>query len=340
MDKRQQVIFKIMIMILLILISIIATRGAINIPVDKFGSVLIKSPDIPEVWLQVFWQIRFPKIVAAFLAGASLSVCGLLMQTFFRNPLADPFVLGVHSGSSLGVALWIMGTSYIPFLMNESIQNLGMVFFAILGGVITLFLLLLLSKQIPGRSVLLVMGLVFGHFSSGIINILISVSDANKIKNFLLWTLGSFQRVSDDRLLIFSIVIIIGLMVSFIFKKDLNVMVLGERYSKSLGLSINRTKYFLICITAILSGVVTAFCGPIVFIGIITPHLFRKIIQSSDHTILLPGVILLGGIIALFAELISSFHDGMIIPVNAVLGLLGVPVIIAFLWKNRKGEMG
>tara|TARA_Y100001958_G_C21220099_1_gene545455 strand:- start:488 stop:1501 length:1014 start_codon:yes stop_codon:yes gene_type:complete len=307
--------------------------------------VLLKGP-IPlnlgdPLTIDVLKEIRIPKVLTAILAGASLATSGLLMQTFFQNPLAGPFVLGIQSGSSLGVALWVLGLKWLPWSAIEKypiFERLGLTFSSMLGCLSVLLLLMFLSFRISGKLILLILGLVFSYISSGLINIMSLLAKANELKSFFLWSQGSFHRVSFDDLSIFMSISIIGLLLSLLLSKPLNIMLLGDRYAQSSGVSIRKIKFLLIFLTAILSGLVTSFCGPVAFLGVLVPHLARKIFQTGDHKVLLPSVMILGSIIALFSEALSSLTDPISLPLNAILGVMGFPALIIFLLKNKKQQ--
>ena len=305
--------------------------GPVNIPFNELLRFKYTSD-----WQTILWEIRFPKILTAILAGMALGLTGLIMQTYFNNPLADPYILGVQSGASLGVAIGMMALDSVMAVFPNFIGQLSTVFFASLGSLFTLFLLMILAKQLANRLILLVMGLVFGHVISGIISILVVFSESHKIKNFLLWTMGSFQRVSLDQIGIFVLVISIGTIFLFSLSSKLNLLLLGDKYARSSGLNVLRTRKILLWITAILTGTVTSFCGPIAFVGIISPHLARSFLKTSNHFILIPGVALLGVIMTLASEFVSSFMGDMTLPINGILGLVGGPVIFIILINYRK----
>ena len=307
--------------------------------------IFIKGP-IPfnledPLTLSVLKEIRIPKIITAILAGASLATSGLLMQTFFQNPLAGPFVLGVQSGSSLGVALWVLGLRWLPWSITDNFpifERLGLTLSSMIGCLAVLLSLFFLSFRISGKLILLILGLIFSYISSGLINIMSLLSKANELKSFFLWSQGSFHRVSFDDLGLFITISLIGLSLSFMLSKPLNIMLLGDRYASSSGLSIKKMKVILILLTAILSGLVTSFCGPIAFLGVLVPHLARKLFQTGDHKILLPAVMILGAIIALLSQALSTLTDPISLPLNAILGIMGFPLLIIFLLKNKKHQ--
>lgn len=311
-----------------------------------FGPIQMSMTDLLKVFSgssdnqmlsDIIFTIRVPKLLTAIFAGAALATAGLIMQSYFGNPLAGPFVLGINSGASLGVAFWMLGATYIATL-PEFFIHFGTSLFAILGSFIILFILLFLSFRITGKIVLLVVGLMFGHMSNGLINILMVIGEADNIKSFMMWGLGSFSRVDNTILPWFTLCLGITLIVALMQIKKLNLLLLGDQYAKSLGVNIKKIKVILISLTAILSGLVTAFCGPISFVGVIVPHIARAIFKSSDHKIIMPSSMLIGAVVCIFGELISSSSFGANIPVNAVMGLVGAPVIFIFLWKKRKSE--
>ncbi|MCK5884277.1 MAG: iron ABC transporter permease [Bacteriovoracaceae bacterium] len=333
---KNKTIFILLTAILLSLCSLILVSGPVSISFVDISS-LLSGGEVPEMVQNIFWKIRFPKMITALLAGASLATAGLLMQTYFQNPLAGPFVLGINSGASLGVAFWILGSGLFGVL-SGNLLSFGSILFAIGGSLVILLALLFLSFRIPGKVVLLVIGLMFGHMANGIINILINTGDAQKVKSFMVWGLGSFSKVDQMQLPWFAFTILLGLVIAVMQIKKLNILLLGENYAFSLGLNLIKTKIILISITAVLSGAVTAFCGPIAFVGIIVPHIARNVFKSNDHRIVLPSSMLIGGIITLVADYVSTSETFIAIPINAMMGLIGAPVIFVFLWNRRKGE--
>ncbi|MBL6988472.1 MAG: iron ABC transporter permease [Bacteriovoracaceae bacterium] len=312
------------------------SMGPIYIPFEVVTRFISGQEVASQTYFDILWQIRVPKILTGILAGSALSIAGLVMQTYFGNPLAGPFVLGISSGSALGVALWVMTSSIFLGALPEYFNDYGLVASGIFGGSIILLLLMLTASKVTSKVVLLVMGLLFGHFTSGIISVLVAKSGAQEIKTFLLWGLGSFERVSGNQLLVFLSVVVFAILCALLLIKPLNSLLLGEQYAKSMGLNISRFKYFAIVITAILAGSVTAFCGPIIFLGTVIPHLARWIFKTSDHKVLMPGVILLGSIFSLIAENIASGFFSLNIPLNAIMGLMGVPIIVVFMWSKQK----
>jgi len=311
---------------------IIISKGSVDNTFKQLYEVII-HPD-NSVLSNVFWELRLPRLLTALLAGAAMSCAGLLIQTYFENPLADPYVLGVHSGSSLAVSLLMVGGISSSLGLGYS---LGIVGASALGAMGTLLLLLTLFRIFPSKVMILVLGLILGYFFGGIVSILWAYADANELKNYFLWGLGSFSRTSGMDLKIFSIIVSVGVFCSFMMSKSLNLLLLGEEYACSLGMQGKKVQTFIILLAALLSGSVTAFCGPIAFIGIISPHGARFLFKKNDHRIFIPATILCGIAVALFAEMISSFSVAVILPINAILSLMGFPWIIFLLLNLKKG---
>ena len=330
---------KILLQLLLFcaLVFLLCILGPVDIGVTNIFKVLVGKMTKTELAMQLFWQLRFPKLITSVMAGAALSVSGLILQTYFRNPLAGPFVLGISSGASLGVAFFVMLSASVT--LNPLFSQVGVNFAAILGSLMILLILLVLFSRIPQRSVILIMGLMFSYFTSALINIMVVVSDAQNIKTYLLWTLGSFTRLSGDQLLIFSGIIGVALFLSLFLIRPLNLLLFGDHYAQSMGLSLRRVRFLIILLVALLSGTVTAFCGPVAFLGIIVPHIARSLFRTNDHRILLPLAILMGANVAMGAQVLMTYYHQYPLPLNAVLGILAVPVIALFLWKNKQEAM-
>lgn len=290
-----------------------------------------------ELFKTFFWNLRFPRLLVAFFSGGSLALVALLLQTYFQNPLAGPFVLGIHSGASLGVALWIF---FFEFLSSSGsfFMNWGQVPFAFIGSLGIMLILITLLHKTFSKVLLLVVGLVFSYFVSGIINILISLSDSVQIKNYVLWNLGSFDRLSGTPLIIFIVLVIMISGLSFLIASALNALTIGEDYALTLGVSLKKVRVILLGVSAFLTALVVSFCGPIAFIGIISPHILRRILNGTDHRYLIPLVFLVGGNLALMANFFSSSLPWFQLPLNAVLGLFGAPIL--FIILNSKKMRG
>lgn len=280
----------------------------------------------------VLWQLRFPKIIVGLLAGGMLASAGLLLQVFFQNPLAGPDLLGINAGSCLGVAIAIMGARFIPpALVEVSLPAMAML------GALAVFVLLgfLVQKNIS-RISLLIMGLLIASFASSFISILVNMTPSLQVKNFLVWSMGSFQGLTVTELPLFYALSFLGILAMMILPKKLNQYIIGENYAKSMGVNVRAFKIILILVCSYLVAVVTAYCGPIGFIGIIAPHIARTFIKRSDIRFVMPAVFLVGSILALFTELILIFTSPYSLTTNSILGLIGAPVIALYLFKERR----
>jgi len=313
--------------------------GSITIPISDVITVLLGGEASKEAWTNIILKFRLPKAITATLAGAALAVSGLQMQTFFRNPLAGPFVLGISSGASLGVALVVLsagtvsGSMFIGFGLTG---DLSIALAASLGSGLVLLLVLWTARAVHSPMTLLILGLMFGYLTSGLVSMLMYFSIAEQIQAYINWTFGSFASVNWGQLNVMAPVVLVGLLLVFALSKSLNALLLGEQYARSMGLNIQRTRLGIILSTALLSGVVTAFCGPIGFIGIAVPHLCRSLFNTSDHRVLVPTSMLLGAIVALAAALIAEMPGNrLVLPLNAVTSIIGAPVVIWVILRQR-----
>ena len=318
--------------------------GSVKIPLKDILKVLLGGEPERASWANIVLLFRLPKAITACLAGAALAVSGLQMQTLFRNPLAGPFVLGIGAGASLGVALVVLsaaaGGASIFLVGFGLLGDLGIVISAGLGSALALLLVLAVSKRVPNVMTLLILGLLFGYATSAGVNILIYFSSAERIQSYISWTFGSFGNTTWTQLKIFIPVILFGLFMTLFTGKALNALLLGESYAGSMGLTVRRARIWLILSTAMLTGAVTAFCGPIAFLGVAIPHLCRSLLGTSDHRVLLPAAILIGAASALLADLIAQVPGFQIVlPLNSVTSLIGAPVIIGvILGKKNIGK--
>ncbi|MEA9356588.1 iron ABC transporter permease [Bacteriovorax sp. PP10] len=280
----------------------------------------------------VLWQLRFPKIIVAIMAGGMLASSGLLLQVFFQNPLAGPDLLGINAGSCLGVAIAIMGASFIPAGLVEISQPV----MAMLGALAVFLILGFLVQKNLSRISLLILGLLIANFTSSFISILVSMTPSLQVKNFLVWSMGSFQGLTIVELPLFVTLASIGLVSMLFLPKKLNQFIIGENYAKSMGVNVRTFKIILILICSYLVAIVTAYCGPIGFIGIIAPHIARSFIKRSDISLVMPAVFLVGSILALFTELILIITSPYSLTTNSILGLIGAPLIAIYLYKERR----
>ncbi|MBW4632342.1 MAG: iron ABC transporter permease [Iphinoe sp. HA4291-MV1] len=306
--------------------------GSVRIPTQEVMTILLGGKAEKATWTNIILKFRLPKALTATLAGAALGVSGLQMQTLFRNPLAGPFVLGISSGASLGVALVVLTTSVtgVGTLLKDLgvIGDFGLVVAASVGAAAVLGLVLLVSRRVQDTMTLLILGLLFGYATSAIVSILLHLSETQQIQSYLQWTFGSFGGVTWQQMLVLAPVLLIALLVSVMLSKPLNALLLGEAYARSLGLDVQQARFWIIITASILAGTITAFCGPIAFLGVVIPHLCRSLFNTSDHRALVPAVTLMGAILALIADLISQLPGSqMVLPLNSVTALIGTPVV-------------
>ncbi|MBL8162843.1 MAG: iron ABC transporter permease [Anaerolineae bacterium] len=306
--------------------------GSVVIPLDQIITILLGGEAARATWSTIVLDFRLPKALTALLAGAALSVSGLQMQTLFRNPLADPFVLGISSGASLGVALVVLsvGTTGAVLLAGLGLAgDFGLTAAAIIGAACALLLVLLVAARVQSMMTLLIVGLMFGYATGALVSLLLYFSIAERIQTYINWTFGSFGGVTWRQIPIFLPAVLLGLAGAVALSKPLNALLLGEAYAQSMGLNVRRARLGIIASTALLAGSVTAFCGPIGFLGIAVPHLCRGLLHTADHRLLIPATVLLGGTLALLADLIAQVPGHQIVlPLNAVTALLGAPVVI------------
>lgn len=305
--------------------------GSVHIPVkDILQTLMGKAPE--PTWDKIIWFFRMPKATTAIIAGGSLAVSGLLMQSFFRNPLAGPFVLGISSGASLGVALLVMAGVSGFFLVN----TLGIVVAASVGAGVAFSMVLMASIRIKDSATLLIIGLMVGSIAGAIVGTLQYFTSARQLQAFTIWTFGSLSNVNADDLPILLIVSGLGLMVAFLLFKPMNAILLGENYAQSLGVNINRLRNGILLVTSLLAGVITAYCGPIAFVGIAVPHLTRAVFSTSDHKKLIPSVFMTGSLVLLLCDVIAQLPGSEhVLPINVVTSILGAPTVIWVILKRR-----
>lgn len=318
------------------------TLGSVEIPNRTVIDILLgNTENIRIPYITIVMEYRFPKAATAVLAGAALGVSGLQMQTMFRNPLAGPFVLGISSGASLGVALLVLssGTATVSRLLLPSLSltsDTNLIIAAVTGAGIVMGLVMLVSQAVPNSTTLLIVGLMFGYFTSAIVSMLMYFSIAEQIQAYVNWTFGSFGGVTRTQLDTFAPVILLSLAFSLLLSKSLNALLLGETYARSMGLPVQFSRLLIVISTAVLAGTVTAFCGPIAFLGIAVPHLARMLFNTSDHRVLMPATMLIGALVALVASIIADMPGStLVLPLNAVTSLIGAPIVIAVVIKSR-----
>ena len=315
--------------VLLLLIDM--ATGDTYIPVLKVWAVLTGG-EYDETTRNILLSIRFIRVVVAGLIGVALSVSGLQMQTLFRNPLAGPYVLGISSGAGLGVALFLLGAPLLGVSAHSFVQSLGIAGAAWLGAALVLLVVMAVSRRIKDIMVILILGMMFGSGISSVVEILQYLSSEAALKSFVIWTMGSLGDVTGGNLALMLPVVAAGLVLSVAAIKPLNLLLLGENYARTMGLNVQRTRTLLFLSTVLLAGTVTAFCGPVGFIGLAVPHLARMLFASADHRILMPGSMLAGAALLLVCDLISKT---LALPINTVTALMGIPVVIIVVVRNR-----
>ena len=313
--------------------------GSVTVPLDNIIKVLLKENNDNTLSVIIF-NYRLPQALTALLAGAALAVAGLLMQTLFRNPLADPSMLGISSGASLGVGIVILLTGAISGTAVSSFgwwSTIGVSLAAFIGAVLVLFVMLAFSSRMKNMTTLIIIGLMIAYLAGSITDILKFFSLKEDIHAFVIWGMGTFSGVGTSKMPIFAISIVIGLIVTFFLSKNLNILLLGEMYAENLGLNIRKNSVIIILVSGYLTAIVTAYCGPIAFVGLAMPHIARFLFKSSDHRLLIPATMLIGMDMALICNLIARMpgFDGNL-PVNAVTAFIGAPVVISVILKSRK----
>ncbi len=324
--------FLILGLLFIILFLLDLRFGSVDIPLSEIKSYFLGGETSKDTWSIILKEIRIPRIVTAILAGAALAISGLLMQTLFRNPLAGPYVLGISSGASLGVALWTL----FGFVSFSSIS--GQLVCAAIGSIAVFSVILLFSRYISDPTVLLLIGFLLGTVTGGIVSLLVYFSNTAELESFLIWSFGSFGRVPKEQLMLFAVGISLPIAISLPFCKTMNAFLMGPQMALSLGISIDRMRMLLILLSSSLAAIVTVFCGPIGFLGIAVPHLCRAVFRTQNHFILIPACIICGAIFCLLSDLIAHWPGSQIkLPLNAVTATLGAPIVmIAILQGNRK----
>ena len=323
-------------MVLLLLLNI--SLGSVSIPVKDVFNSLIDGNSGKETWDYIIINYRLPKAITAIVSGMGLSISGLLMQTLFRNPLAGPDVLGLSSGSSLGVATIVMGAAFLPTGLSSSLlSSYGIILASSLGSFLVLLAVLAVSQRLRDTMAILIVGLMFASLTSAIVGTLTYFSTAEQLQKFTFWSMGNLGNLSWSSIGILSICVTIGLLLSLVSIKPLNALLLGENYARSLGMNYKKTRLIIIFTTSILAGSITAYAGPIAFIGLAVPHIAKLVFQTSNHTILFWATLLLGAIIMLICDSISQLPGSdLTLPINAVTSIFGAPIVIWLLVRKRK----
>ena len=317
--------------------------GSVSIPLRAVWNILWGTGNESVIWQNIIWKSRVPQALTALVAGAGLSVSGLQMQTVFRNPLAGPSVLGISSGASMGVAFVVLLSGSLGGVALSKLGFMGeiaLTIAAIAGSLSIMALIVFVSQKVRGNLTLLIIGVMIGYIANAVIGVLKFFSVEEDIRAYVIWGLGSFARVSGDQMTLFICIMVVLLPLSFLLVKTLNLLLLGDAYARNLGLNIKRARLLVITCSGVLVAIVTAYCGPIIFLGLAVPHLCRGMFRTSDHRILMPASLLAGASLALVCNLIARMpgFEGAL-PVNSVTALVGAPVVMSVLFNKRRNEM-
>ena len=331
MPRRSTTLFIILSLLLVILFVLDLLIGSVHIPLcDILGALF--GGDVDASTRLIVLEIRLIKAIVAILTGMALSVSGLQMQTLFRNPLAGPYVLGISSGTSLGVALFILGMPLLGIATNSTMSSIGTAGAAWLGSALILAFVASVSTRIKDIMVILILGMMISSGVSAVVQILQYLSNEEALKSFVIWTMGSLGDVTTNQLHLMLPAVLLGLVVSVAVIKPLNLLLLGEQYARTMGLNVRRSRYLIFLSTTLLAGTVTAFCGPIGFVGLAIPHIARMLFSNADHRILLPASALCGAVTLLICDIVSK---SLTLPINTITALLGIPIVIWVVIRNK-----
>lgn len=341
--NRSNLLMTLVLLSILVFVFLNLLLGTVNIPVKSIFNILCGIGEQDIIWENIILKSRLPQALTALFAGAGLSVAGLLMQTVFRNPLAGPSVLGITSGASMGVAFVIL----LSGILGQALSNLG--FFgeiaismgAIIGSLGVMAIIIYVSQLVKGNVTLLIIGVMIGYIANAVIGVLKFFSVEEDIRAYVIWGLGSFSKVAGGNMLLFVSIMAVLIPLSMLLIKTLNLLLLGDSYAVNLGLNIKRARLYVISSAGVLVAIVTAYCGPIVFLGLAVPHLCRAIFKTSDHKILMPASVFVGASLALICNLIARMpgFEG-VLPVNSVTALVGAPIVISVLFRKHKNSIG
>lgn len=331
MKSKNTILFTLLAVAIVALFIVDLAIGTTDIPIGDVWAALTGG-ECDAATRDIVLKIRLIKAVMAIMAGAALAVSGLQMQTLFRNPLAGPYVLGVSSGASLGVAMFLLGAPLIGIATSPTLQLLGTAGAAWLGSGLILIAIMALSRHIKDIMVILILGMMVGSAIGAVVEILQYLSNENALKSFVVWTMGSLGDVTATQLQVVVPTVLAGLILAVALIKPLNLLLLGENYARTMGLNIERSRRIIFASTILLAGSVTAFCGPIGFVGLAVPHLARMIFAAADHRILIPASMMTGAVVMLICDIISK---AMTLPINTITALMGIPIVIFVVVRNR-----
>ena len=331
MKSRTSLLFVVLTLLAVALFAVDLAVGSVAIPLREVWASLTGG-EVAASTAKIVRSIRLLKAVVALLAGAALAVSGLQMQTLFRNPLAGPYVLGISSGASFGVALLLLGAPRVGLGGSTLLSSFGMAGAAWVGAAIILALVAVLSRRIKDIMVILILGMMCSSGIDAVVQILQYLSSEGALKSFVIWTMGSLGDVTTAQLALLAVAVVIGLVLAVAVIKPLNLLLLGEQYARTMGLNIHRTRRLVFLSTTLLAGTVTAFCGPVGFIGLAVPHLARMLFREADHRILIPASALTGSAVLLVCDLISKLFT---LPINTVTALMGIPIVVWVVWRHK-----
>lgn len=331
MRNLHTILFLLLGLLVVVLFAVDMMVGSVSITAREVWAA-VTGGECDPIKAKIILDVRLVKALVAILAGAALAVSGLQMQTLFRNPLAGPYVLGVSSGASLGVALFILGAPLLGAVSSPTLSSLGVAGAAWLGAAAVLTLVAAVSRRIKDIMVILILGMMIGSAVSAIVQILQYLSSEEALKSFVVWTMGSLGDVTSSQLWLVASAIISGLVIAIAVIKPMNMMLLGETYARTMGLNIQRTRTLILLSTTLLAGTVTAFCGPVGFIGLAIPHLARAIFLDADHRTLMPATMLTGAVALLLCDIVSKL---LTLPVNTITALLGIPIVVWVVVRNK-----
>ncbi len=331
-SMRMGLVYIWLVVAIILLCAISLVHGSVDIPLTNVYAILCGDDGQRESWKYIVVENRLPQMLTALLAGGALAVSGLLLQTVFRNPLAAPDIFGITSGASLAVALLALAPGVAASL---ALSSLSYVAAAFVGAIAVTATIWSIGKMLRNNVMLIIIGVMIGYLSYSAITLLNFFATKEGVKNFAVWGMGNFGNVSMEQMPVFASLAILGSLSTLLLVKPLNAMLLGERYAENLGVNVQRTRNLLILITGLLTAVVTAFCGPIAFVALAVPHIARLLLRTSDHRHLLPITILMGSVVALFCNVLTTLPGDLgILPLNAVTPIIGAPVIIYVIIKR------
>lgn len=330
MNRRTTILFILLAALCVVLFVVDLAVGSVAIPPSKVVAALFGGGS--EVMQTIVFDIRFVRAIVAILAGMALSISGLQMQVLFRNPLAGPYVLGVSAGASLGVALFLLGAPILGISLSPSFQTLGTAGAAWIGSAVVLVAIVALARHIKDIMVMLILGIMLSSGVGALVEIMQYFSNEAELKSYIVWTMGSLGDVTATQLSILAPVIAVGVAMAIAAIKPMNMLLAGERYAASMGLNISRSRNIILLSTTLLAGTITAFCGPIGFVGIAVPHIARMLFRSADHRILLPSTMLTGVVMLLVGDILAKYF---VLPINTITALMGIPIVIYIVTRHR-----